>query len=373
MAFSWRTLLGGTFECGVITLNNSGVLEVILKLQDAYWPCYLFLKPEYRSTRLSLALQDETQASYYRQWQNTEHNYMFTSQSIPLVVALLVGCLITDAKANERCVQDNLKDGYSLESKIISRLVNADVILLGESHDNLDHRRIQTEIIQNLIDAGRRPAIYFEMLTDQEESAHERFLQASSSTPSESSGSRDSERQDVLQWEKRGWNNWEAYARIFRLADQYALPVRHADLSVELMRNVRRFGLLAVPKELRVRLFEILTEPELRELLERLQNSVAGSHRLEPNSPGIAGLVQAQMTRDAYMALRISQAQPPAVLVAGVEHARNDRGVPFHLKLRSPHLNVVSVALPEAPLHEQCLGGQDSTSFDFALIGVPPN
>lgn len=42
---------------------------------------------------------------------------------------------------------------------------------------------------------------------------------------------------------------------------------------------------------------------------------------------------------------KLSQAERPAVLIAGIEHARKDHGVPFHLGKRASHLNIVAIAL----------------------------
>ncbi len=226
----------------------------------------------------------------------------------------------------------------------MARLESADVVILGEIHDDHSCHWMQADIIRNLINGGRAPVLYFEMLTDQEEVAHEDFLRTWADNLNGSSIIKDAARGRILAWEKRGWPVWEAYAPIFQLSDQYGLPVRHADPSPELMRNVRRFGLLAIPKQLRIRLFENLKEGEISELSGRLTRTIADAHRQEPDSPGQAGLIQAQMTRDAYMALRLSQAERPAVLIAGMEHARKDHGVPFHLGLRASHLNVVAIA-----------------------------
>lgn len=224
-------------------------------------------------------------------------------------------------------------------------LEKADVVILGEIHDDPTCHRMQVDIIRKLISKGRAPALYFEMLTDREEVAHENFVRTWAANPNDSSTIKDAARKDVLTWEGRGWPVWDAYAPIFQLADRNGLPVRHADPSPELMRNIRRFGLLAIPKQLRVRLFENLKEGELGELSQRLTRSITDAHQQESNSSGRAGLIQAQMTRDAHMALRLSETERPAVLIAGVEHARNDHGVPFHLRRRAPHLNIAAIAL----------------------------
>jgi uncharacterized iron-regulated protein len=43
-------------------------------------------------------------------------------------------------------------------------LVSADVVLLGEQHDNVDHHRLQAVLLKGMIDSGRRPAVAFEQI-----------------------------------------------------------------------------------------------------------------------------------------------------------------------------------------------------------------
>lgn len=264
---------------------------------------------------------------------------------IGLSSVLLAILLTTPATASDgRIIETSSSEAIS-ETKLMLSLEKADVVILGEIHDDPTCHRMQIDIIRNLISKGRAPALYFEMLTDREEVAHENFVRTWAANPNDSSTIKDAARKDILTWESRGWPVWDAYAPIFQLADRNGLPVRHADPSPELMRNIRRFGLLAIPKQLRVRLFENLKEGELGELSQRLTRSITDAHQQESNSSGRAGLIQAQMTRDAYIAFRLSQTERPAALIAGVEHARKDHGVPFHLERRAPHLNIATIAL----------------------------
>lgn len=264
---------------------------------------------------------------------------------IGLLSLLLVMLLTTPATASDGRIREASSGKVISETRLMARLEKADVVILGELHDDPACHSIQADIIRNLISIGQVPALYFEMLTDQEEIAHEDFLRTWVDNTHDSSASKDTARKEVLAWERRGWPIWDAYAPIFRLADQNGLPVRHADPSPELMHNIRRFGLLAIPKQLRIRLFENFKDGELGELSNCLTQSITDAHGPESTPSGQIGLIQAQMARDAYMALRLSQAERPAVLIAGIEHARKDHGVPFHLGKRASHLNIVAIAL----------------------------
>lgn len=284
---------------------------------------------------------------------------------IGLPSVLLAILLTTPATASDERIREASSGEAISETRLMLSLEKADVVILGEIHDDPTCHRRQAHIIRNLISKGRAPALYFEMLTDREEAAHENFVRTWAANPNDSSAIKDAARKDVLTWESRGWPVWDAYAPIFQLADRNGLPVRHADPSPELMRNIRRFGLLAIPKQQRVRLFENLKEGELDELSQRLIRSITDAHRQESNLSGQAGLIQAQMARDAYMALRLSQAERPAVLIAGVEHARKDYGVPFHLGRRTPHLNTIVIALCGSSVPDQESSPSTPLPFDF--------
>lgn len=283
---------------------------------------------------------------------------------IGLLSLLQAILLTTPVTASDKHIREIPLGKAISKTTLMAYLERADVVILGEIHDDPACHSIQTEIIRKLTSAGQSPALYFEMLTDREEVAYENFLRTWAGDPGDSSVTKDAARREILTWEKRGWPVWDAYAPIFRLADQNGLPVRHGDPSPELMRNIKRFGLLAIPKQMRIRLFDGFKEGEIGELSDRLSQAIADAHQGQSNPSGYAGLIQAQMTRDAYMALRLSQAEHPAVLIAGVEHARKDHGVPFHLGRRVPHLNVISIALCGALPPDQA--STDRTApFDF--------
>jgi len=284
---------------------------------------------------------------------------------IALSSVLLAILLTAPATASDGRIREASSGEAISESRLMLSLEKADVVILGEIHDDPTCHHRQAHIIRNLISKGRTPALYFEMLTDREEAAHENFVRTWAANPNDSSAIKDAARKDVLTWESRGWPVWDAYAPIFQLADRHGLPVRHADPSPELMRNIRRFGLLAIPKQLRVRLFENLKEGELGELSQRLIRSITDAHQQESNSSALAGLIQAQITRDAYMAFRLSQTERPAALIAGLEHARKDRGVPFHLERRAPHLSIVAIALCGSLVPDQESSPPTPLPFDF--------
>ncbi|MCG5526042.1 ChaN family lipoprotein [Ectothiorhodospira haloalkaliphila] len=231
------------------------------------------------------------------------------------------------------------------ESELADRLRDTDAVLIGELHGNVQHHRVQARIIQMLVDAGREPALYFEMLSERQEKRYEVFRDTLKQSPAlllplEQHGRL---REEALEWTSRGWPQWNAYAPLFELADRADLAVLHADLPGPLMRDIVLYGPMAIPRSLREQLFPPARADELGALSQRLSPLMGHAHQLEEGSPAIGGLVIAQLARDAYMALRLSRGRGQRVLVAGREHVRTDVGVPQHLKGFDPKLRVLAI------------------------------
>ena len=73
--------------------------------------------------------------------------------------------------------------------------------LLGEKHDNPDHHRLQSLLIEALIGRGRRPAVVFEMFATDQAPAIAEYLGAN---PRDAAGLG-----AAVGWAERGWPDWE--------------------------------------------------------------------------------------------------------------------------------------------------------------------
>src|SRR5439155_362708 len=80
---------------------------------------------------------------------------------------------------------------------LVARLVARRYVLLGEKHDNSDHHRLQAWIVRELIAAGRRSAVAFEMFRADQAEAIARHLATS---PGDARGLG-----DALDWRRSGW------------------------------------------------------------------------------------------------------------------------------------------------------------------------
>src|SRR2546429_67817 len=62
------------------------------------------------------------------------------------------------------------------EDALVARLVASRFVLLGERHDNADHPALQAKLVRAMVEAGRRPALGFEMLATAQAPAIARSL-----------------------------------------------------------------------------------------------------------------------------------------------------------------------------------------------------
>ncbi|MGY6634877.1 MAG: ChaN family lipoprotein [Alkalilacustris sp.] len=214
----------------------------------------------------------------------------------------------------------------------------ADIVILGEVHDNADHHRWQAEAVAAL----RPAALVFEMLlADQAEA-----VTADLRGDAEALGA-------ALGWEARGWPDFAMYHPIFTAAPEAV--VVGGDVPREDVRLALSDGAAAVFARLfeddpaRFGLDAPLPADEQAER-EALQGSAHCDALPEAVLPG---MVEAQRLRDAALARAAIRAMEdtggPVVVIAGTGHARRDWGVPAALAVAAPDLTVISVGQLEGP------------------------
>lgn len=232
---------------------------------------------------------------------------------------------------------------------LIEQLRQADVVLLGEQHDNLEHHRLQSWIAQDLIAHGRRIVVAFEMIDDGQAPLLEAFLAKRPHDAAELGA--------LLGWERSGWPDWPAnYQPIADAAlmqpNAPAKPIVPANLPLAQARDIARNGLAVTGLD--PTLVELLRQAVVKDaaILASHGDDIRESHcGMLPDS-AFAPFALAQYARDAVMARAIQAARretPDAIvlLIAGNGHARKDVGVPAQLARLSPGLKVVSLGLIE--------------------------
>ncbi|WP_126974586.1 ChaN family lipoprotein [Frigidibacter oleivorans] len=213
-------------------------------------------------------------------------------------------------------------------------MLGAQVVVLGEVHDNPAHHAHQAQAVAAL----RPAALVFEMLTPE---------QAARATPDLRDDA--AALAAALEWERSGWPDFAMYHPIFAAAR--GARVYGAALPRDAVRRSVAEGAAAVfgPDAPRFGLDRPLPAPEqaLREAEQMEAHCRAMPEDLMP------GMVEAQRLRDAALAEAALQALAdtggPVAVIAGSGHARSDWGVPALIRLAEPGITVLSVGQVEAP------------------------
>ncbi|PTQ70769.1 ChaN family lipoprotein [Celeribacter persicus] len=230
----------------------------------------------------------------------------------------------------------------------LESLPPADVVILGEIHDNPFHHEHQTRAVA----AFAPKAIVFEMLSPE---------QAKVVTPELRND--EAALAAVLEWESSGWPDFSMYYSIFIASDA---PVYGAALPREAVRAAfsegaaKSFGEEAV----RYGLDRALPE-EVQAARETLQFE---AHCAAMPLNMMSGMVEAQRLRDAGFSRTVIEAYEdtggPVAVITGNGHARTDWGMPAALSLAAPELRVLSIGqLEDTP--------EETPPYDLWLVTLP--
>jgi len=222
---------------------------------------------------------------------------------------------------------------------VIERAAAARFVLLGERHDNPDHHRLQARVVQQLVAAGRRPALVFEMLEVSQQAAVDDYVKQPNATATGFGA--------ALGWPHTSWPPFAEYQPIFEVAFANTLPIFAGNVAQADAKALVKQGTAALsPERVReLRLADAFPAP----LEASLADELRASHCGQLPEKYLAPMALAQHARDAQMAkvLGAAGAKDGAVLIAGGGHARLDRGVPYYLALDMPGVTVASLVFRE--------------------------
>lgn len=237
----------------------------------------------------------------------------------------------------DRTVWAPAEKRYIGESEALERMSKAPFLLLGESHDNEDHHRLQTRVVRELAARGQKRALAFEMIEADRQPAIDAYLQAH---PTSADGLG-----EAVDWAKRGWPDFAIYRPIFQAGLDGGWPILGANLPKSMSKPAGQPGGLGVDEEKRLGLDKPLPDAVLAELR---RNLIDGHCGLLPEK-ALPAMMRLQIAWDGSMASRMIEAatQDGAVLIAGAEHVRKDRAVPLHLARLKPGVQTLSVAFRE--------------------------
>ena len=233
---------------------------------------------------------------------------------------------------------------------VAARASLARVVYLGETHDNPVHHAHQARVLQAMLRAGARPALAFEMLTQEQQPEVDEAMRGADGAALDAR----------LRWRERGWPDFAMYQPLFELALTDRLPVLAADLDLPTVRRIAKEGLGVLPGAERDRVASRLRPDPEREA--RLEREIAEAHCGLLPAAAIPFMAQAWHARNVVMARHIGQALDEGrriVVIVGRGHL--DRGgLPDQLHALRPGTRQLIVDFVEAAPGESLPGPRSS-------------
>ena len=212
-------------------------------------------------------------------------------------------------------------------------LPNADIVILGEVHDNPHHHLKQADVL----DALSPKAVVFEM-----------FGLGGAGAIADIPRDDAEALATALEWEARGWPDFEIYAPVFAAigdAEIFGAALPRDEVRRAIGEGAAKvFGARAGEFGLDQPLFE--DEQSARNAGQMAAHCDALPVEMLP------GMVEAQRLRDAGLAATALDALDvtggPVAVITGNGHARIDWGIPALLAIARPELDVYSIGMLEA-------------------------
>ncbi|MCA0243167.1 MAG: ChaN family lipoprotein [Proteobacteria bacterium] len=246
---------------------------------------------------------------------------------------LLAGCAATPAAAEDRIV-DTASGREIGRGELVARLRAADLVLLGEQHDNVHHHRRRAALITELSAApGAATVIVAEHLPRGQRVGP---------------GAEPLSRLQAAGFDPKGWG-WPQHEGLFAPLLAAGIPVLGGNAPLDVVRAVARQGDAALPPDLAAAIAAAPLPPAAQAALD---HELLDSHCGQLPAARVPAMRAAQRLRDASMAAALLAAADagakPALLVAGNGHVRSDLGVPVLLRAQRPALRIVSVCFVES-------------------------
>jgi uncharacterized iron-regulated protein len=220
-----------------------------------------------------------------------------------------------------------------IEATDLYTLPPADIVILGEVHDNPLHHAHQAIAIG----AIAPKALVWEMLTP------DAAARATPDARASYGGLR-----AALDWDASGWPDFALYYPLFAAAPDAAII--GADLPDADVRRAFDTGAASVfgPEAAAFGLSDPLPGPVQTALLTELADAHCGALPADR----LSAMAEVQRLRDATLARAAVTAHAatggPVVIIAGSGHARTDRGIPAYISAAAPDLTVLSIGQTEA-------------------------
>ena len=273
-------------------------------------------------------------------------------------------CGLNSSQASENSLLETIWDIESgkviKQEELIEHFLGAELIYLGEKHDNARQHEIQLQILEALIDKGKRPSIGFEFFTIGQTSLLMNFTQPSE--PIMNIKSKDYDPESVLRqalgWDHRSDEEWSYYFKLIEFARDNQLPAFATDIPWGLSSRITRVGVENLhPTELSLLLDTGLNDSEYEQLMLEEFTNVHCGYR---NEEMFRRMYQAWIARNDAIAQSIvntleANPQKPVVMIIGFGHLRHGMGIPERIAYLRPETKQINFSMIEINLEPSSL------------------
>jgi uncharacterized iron-regulated protein len=258
-----------------------------------------------------------------------------------LALVAFAGCAHVDGQPLAGRIWDTRASMFVPADALFARAAAAPLVILGETHDNPEHHRLQLVVLQKIATPARVLAM------EQFDSQYQAAIDAARMRGGDAEAIA-----DAGHFDRKGWN-WALYKPLVQFALEFGWPLRAANLS-------RADARAIVMDPSRSKLPP--ADPRVDEALSR---DIAEGHCGQaPEAKLLHGMVEAQRARDARLA---SAMKGDAVLISGAGHARRDRGVPLYVAGG----DLLSIAFTEVEDGKTSPQEYETNSYDFLWFTSP--
>lgn len=232
------------------------------------------------------------------------------------------------------------------ERELLEQAWAADIVYLGEKHDNPEHHRLQARLLAALVERGARPRVVMEMIDAEQQPIVDRVRAREGDLRMHLLALR-----SELEWDRSGWPGFVYYAPIFEIALRASLPIVAGGVSRAWIKRLAGMGEPVSAAE-RTALGLDRALPDAQQAL--LQREIADAHCGVLPPSALAPMADAQRARDVALAraalVRTEPAAPGprSVVIAGAGHVRTDRGAPWYAAALEPSVRQLSIAFVES-------------------------
>ena len=281
------------------------------------------------------------------------------------VVLILFGLLAAGCSQSEKITprQDPLigkiyaKTGQSLSKKdVFDQAAKADVIYLGESHENKEQHKIQLEILEDLIKRGETFAIGMEFYFQSQSSLLMSYVDAKPNKDPEKEKKAIKNLRKRLGWEKAKDKTWNKYFAFIELAKKYDLQIFGADLPRSLNYRISRVGWAGLtPIEQMQAPLGVKPPAAYNRLMKK---RFTASHCGWSEEKLLARLYETWRARNEAMARAVVAMKPKGgkvVMILGGGHTENNMAVVAQVKGKKPTWKQLNLGLTEISLEPEAL------------------